>query len=191
VTNKTNTDLHVVFRALKFAAAKHANQRRKGGDDIPYINHPIEVAEILTSVAAVCDSDILAAAILHDTIEDTDTHQEEIETQFGPHILSLVMECTDDKNLPKERRKELQIHTAPHKTPQAKLIKLADKISNVRDMGSTPPKDWSLERRRQYLDWSEKVVSGLRGQHHQLDETYDQALAAARARLESEEKNNH
>jgi guanosine-3',5'-bis(diphosphate) 3'-pyrophosphohydrolase len=189
--NTTSTDIQVVFRALKFAAAKHALQRRKGGDDIPYINHPIEVATILSTVAEVCDAEILAAAILHDTIEDTETLENEIETAFGAHVLSLVMECTDDKSLPKERRKEAQIQSSPKKTPQAKLIKLADKISNVSDMGTTPPKTWSLQRRREYLDWTEKVVNGLRGQNKRLDEAYDLALAAARVRLDSDEKDSH
>jgi guanosine-3',5'-bis(diphosphate) 3'-pyrophosphohydrolase len=188
--NQTSTDMQMVFRALKFAAGKHALQRRKGGDDIPYINHPIEVAMILATVAEVDDADILAAAILHDTVEDTETLESEIETEFGAHVLSLVMECTDDTNLPKERRKEAQIQSAPKKTAKAKLIKLADKTSNVGDMGTSPPKTWSLQRRREYLDWTEKVVVGLRGQNKRLDQAYDNALAAARVRLEHDEKEN-
>lgn len=181
-----HTDIELVFRALKFASLKHTRQRRKGGSDIPYINHPIEVATILSTVGSVHDADVLAAAILHDTVEDTDTTPDEIETEFGSHIRKIVMECTDNKELAKHERKRLQIETAPHKSQQAKLVKLADKISNVGAMATLPPADWSLERRREYLDWTEKVVSGLRGQCTALDQLYDSSLERARARLKAD-----
>jgi GTP diphosphokinase / guanosine-3',5'-bis(diphosphate) 3'-diphosphatase len=174
----------MIFSALKFSADKHAKQRRKGPEDTPYINHPIEVAEILINVAAVSDTNTLVAALLHDTIEDTDTRQDELESLFGSSVLALVMECTDDKSLPKAERKRLQVEHAPHKSPQAKLIKIADKISNVRDIVKGPPVDWSLDRIREYLDWSERVVSGLRGENSELDELYDTSLKSARKRLE-------
>jgi GTP diphosphokinase / guanosine-3',5'-bis(diphosphate) 3'-diphosphatase len=174
----------MIFSALKFSADKHAKQRRKGPEDTPYINHPIEVAEILINVAAVSDTNTLVAALLHDTIEDTDTRQDELESLFGSSVLALVMECTDDKSLPKADRKRLQVEHAPHKSPQAKLIKIADKISNVRDIVKGPPVDWSFERIQEYLDWSECVVSGLRGENAELDELYDTSLKSARKRLE-------
>lgn len=174
-----------IFSALKFAADKHAKQRRKGPEDTPYINHPIEVAEILINVGEIGDTDTLVAAILHDTIEDTKTTAEELGSLFGSNVLSLVLECTDDKSLPKAERKRLQVVHAPHKSPKAKLIKIADKISNVKDLVREPPTDWSLDRVREYLDWSERVVSGLRGENAHLDELYDASLKSARKQLET------
>jgi guanosine-3',5'-bis(diphosphate) 3'-pyrophosphohydrolase len=169
-----------LLAALKFASKKHASQRRKGPGDVPYINHPIEVAEILSRVASVEDAEILMAALLHDTVEDTDTTEAEIASLFGDHVAALVMECSDDKSLPKHERKNLQVEHAPHKTPGAKLIKIADKISNINDIANSPPVDWSVQRCREYLDWSERVVAGLRGENPSLDEYYDASLRAAR-----------
>ncbi|HEY9774720.1 MAG TPA: HD domain-containing protein [Planktothrix sp.] len=179
-------DMQLLFRALKFASIKHTKQRRKGSSDIPYINHPIEVATILSTVGSVQDASTLAAAILHDTVEDTDTTPEEIENEFGSDIRKIVMECTDDKTLGKQDRKRAQIETAPHKSGQAKLVKMADKISNVSAMASLPPSDWSLDRRGEYLDWTEKVVHGLRGHCNALDELYDESLNKARERLKAD-----
>src|SRR5687767_6285872 len=110
-------DTAILLRALEFAARKHRDQRRKGCDEAPYINHCIGVANLLTSVAGVTDVTVLAAAVLHDTVEDTDATPEELEAQFGAAVRSLVMECTDDKSLPKQVRKELQVTNAPHKSP--------------------------------------------------------------------------
>lgn len=172
-----------LLAASKFAARKHASQRRKGPGDIPYINHPLEVAHTLADIAGVEDVEILIAAILHDTIEDTDTVAEEIEEHFGGRVLSLVLECTDDKNLPWEERKRLQVVHAADKSPEAKLIKMADKISNVSDLAKAPPAHWPLQRRIEYLDWTESVVAGLRGQSKVLDDMYDRALRFAREQL--------
>jgi len=179
-------DAHRLLRAIRFSADKHRNQRRKDIDKTPYINHPIEVAETLLSVGDPDDLDVVIAAILHDTIEDTETTPEEIETNFGRNVRSLVLEVTDDKNLPKKVRKQLQIENAPHKTPGAKKIKLADKISNLRAIIHFPPADWSLERKIEYLNWSEKVVRGLRGADQKLEELYDQTLTEARKKLSVE-----
>jgi guanosine-3',5'-bis(diphosphate) 3'-pyrophosphohydrolase len=176
----------LILKAVKFSADKHRSQRRKDRDESPYINHPIEVAEMLLRVGQVNDPEIIAAALLHDTIEDTKTTPEEIEKEFGAKVLSLVMEVTDDKSLPKERRKQLQVETAPHKSTGAKHIKIADKISNLRDITHFPPADWSLQRRSEYVDWSERVVAGLRGVNRPLEELYDQTLAEARKRLVEE-----
>ena len=123
------------------------------------------------------------AALLHDTIEDTETFPEEIESCFGVRVLSLVKEVTDDKSLPREVRKQLQIENAVHKSVEAKQIKLADKLCNVRDIGKTPPKDWSKKRQITYIDWAEAVVEGLRGANSKLEEAFDQALASARQSL--------
>jgi guanosine-3',5'-bis(diphosphate) 3'-pyrophosphohydrolase len=176
-----NTGL--LLKAFRFAAGKHRNQRRKDADGTPYINHPIEVVQLLWEVGGVRDIDVLLAAVLHDTVEDTKTRPEEISDRFGENVLSLVMEVTDDKNLPKGERKRLQIVNAPHKSYGAKLIKLADKACNVRDLVTIPPKDWSLKRRQDYLLWGERVVAGLRDTNAALEEYYDHELASGKALL--------
>ena len=172
--------------AINFSAHKHRHQRRKGIDDLPYINHPITVAEMLWSVGQVRDLNTLVGAILHDTLEDTETTPEEIKQLFGDEILSLVQECTDDKSLPKEERKRLQILNAPHKSTSAKQIKLGDKISNVIDISNSPPANWSLQRRLEYLDWAENVVSGLRGANAELEKHFDEAVSKARKKIEAQ-----
>ncbi len=169
-------DVSLLLRAARFAAEKHRDQRRKDSFKAPYINHPIQVAETLSTLGGVDDLNLLIAALLHDTVEDTATSPEEIESHFGADVRSLVMEVTDDKSLPKARRKELQIEHAPHKSQRAKLLKLADKISNVGDILQAPPADWSLERRQEYLLWTAKVVDGLRGTHPVLERRYDELL---------------
>ena len=173
-----------LLTALKFASQKHVQQKRKDAVGTPYINHPIEVAELLSRVGGVSDVEVLIAAILHDTVEDTNTTKNEIADLFGARVASYVMECTDDKTLPKQERKRLQIESASHKSDQAKLIKIADKISNVKDLGESPPKDWELERQRDYLDWTERVVNGLRGINAALDDLYDLTLTSARSKIE-------
>jgi GTP diphosphokinase / guanosine-3',5'-bis(diphosphate) 3'-diphosphatase len=172
-----------LLEAIRFSAEKHRNQRRKDREQTPYINHPIEVVQLLWEVGGVRDVDVLLAAILHDTVEDTDTRPEEIRERFGEQVLSFVMEVTDDKNLPKAKRKRLQIETAAHKSHGAKLIKLADKSCNVRNLVTMPPKDWSLERRQEYLLWTEKVVAGLRGTNAALEGYYDHELASGKMLL--------
>jgi GTP diphosphokinase / guanosine-3',5'-bis(diphosphate) 3'-diphosphatase len=172
-----------LLEAIRFSADKHRDQRRRDSAKSPYINHPIEVVQLLWEVGGVRDSDVLLAAILHDTVEDTDTRPEEISARFGKEVLSLVMEVTDDKSLPKAKRKRLQIETAPHKSYGAKLIKLADKSCNVRNLVTMPPEDWSLERRQEYLLWTEKVVAGLRGTNAALEEYYDHEFASGKLLL--------
>ncbi len=172
-----------ILSALRFAADRHRNQRRKDKEHSPYINHPIEVAECLWRVGEVRELAVLMAAVLHDTVEDTDTTFEELETIFGVEVSDLVKEVTDDKSLPKATRKKLQIEHAPHISSGAKAIKLGDKISNVCDIGRSPPSDWSMERLVEYLDWTEKVVAGLRGVNAGLESRYDEALKEARQRL--------
>jgi (p)ppGpp synthase/HD superfamily hydrolase len=184
--NFNESQFSLFLSAVKFSAHKHRNQRRKGTEASPYINHPITVAEMLWSVGKVRDMNTLVAAILHDTIEDTDTKPEEIETLFGSAVLSLVQECTDDKSLPKAERKRLQILNAPHKSTAAKQIKLADKTSNVRDITNSPPADWSLQRRFEYLDWAENVVLGLRGANAELEKHFDETIQKARTKIAEE-----
>jgi len=168
-------DLALLFRALAFAAHKHRDQRRKDAEASPYINHPIALAEVLAGEGGVAEVEVLAAALLHDTIEDTDTRIEELERAFGARIAGMVMEVTDDKNLPKAERKRLQIVHAAGISPGAKLVKLADKICNLRDVADRPPAQWGLERRREYFEWAKQVIDGLRGIHPALEAAFDAA----------------
>lgn len=165
-------DLPNLLQAISFSAKKHRNQRRKGGDGEPYINHPLEVAHLIANIGKVTDYDILMAAVLHDTVEDTDTSAEELTELFGENVCKMVLEVTDDKSLPKKRRKELQIEHAPHLSIGAKHVKLADKISNVRDILHNPP-DWSKETKVNYIIWAGKVVDGLRGVNQSLEDYFD------------------
>ena len=146
----------LLLRALGFAANKHRDQRRKGAEGSPYINHLIAVAAVLAIEAGVVGEVLLIAAILHDTIEDTDTRFEELENFFGGTAACLVREVTDDKSLRKAERKQLQIEHASRLSPAAKQLKIADKISNIRDITDYPPADWPLTRRREYLTWAEQ-----------------------------------
>lgn len=164
-----------LIEAMDFAARKHRMQRRKDVHASPYINHPIALARLLRIEAGVTDVEVLCAALLHDTVEDTDTTPEELAAKFGRHIADIVAEVTDDKKLPKEVRKQLQVHHAPSLTAKAKLVKLADKTCNLRDMDVSPPAGWSLERRRGYFEWAKQVVDGLRGTHPKLERLFDEA----------------
>ena len=166
-------------RALDFAARKHVHQRRKGELAEPYVNHLSDVARLLAEATKGEDITVVIAGLLHDTIEDTDTTFEELAKEFGPEVAELVSEVTDDKALPKAERKRLQIETAPHKSRRARMIKLADKASNLHSMIMSPPKDWSLERRRDYIDWADKVVAGCRGVNAYLEREF--VLARERA----------
>lgn len=177
-------NLPELLQAASFAAKKHRHQHRKGNDAEPYINHPLEVANLLANVGKIEDYDVLIAAILHDTVEDTETTQEEITKLFGATVGSYVMEVTDDKSLPKARRKELQIEHAPHLSNGAKYIKLGDKISNIRDVSENAPDGWSVERRLEYINWGERVINGLRGVNANLENYFDELISAARVKIE-------
>ena len=163
--------------AIAFAADKHRRQRRKDAEASPYINHPIALARVLTGEAGLTDPILLAAAVLHDTLEDTETTYEELRERFGDAVASVVLEVTDDQTLPKTVRKRLQIEHAAGITRRAKLVKLADKICNVRDVASSPPHDWPLERRREYFDWARAVVDQMRGTQRKLERLFDEAYA--------------
>jgi GTP diphosphokinase / guanosine-3',5'-bis(diphosphate) 3'-diphosphatase len=167
----------MLIGALAFAADKHRNQRRKDAEASPYINHPIMLAKILSVEGGVEDGLVLCAAVLHDTIEDTETSYDELAERFGREIADVVREVTDDKSLPKAERKQLQIDHAPRLSRAAKLVKLADKIANLRDVADHPPSQWPLERRREYFDWAKRVVDGIRGAHDRLEAAFDAAYA--------------
>jgi guanosine-3',5'-bis(diphosphate) 3'-pyrophosphohydrolase len=170
MTEKTDTQL--LIEALKFAALKHKDQRRKDIEASPYINHPIALTDVLANECGICDPEILVAAILHDTVEDTETTADELVEKFGPGVARIVMEVTDDTSLSRAERKKRQIEHAPGLSNKAKAVKLADKISNLRDVAQSPPEGWSLERQQQYFDWAKQVVDGLRGQWPELEEIF-------------------
>jgi len=170
-------DLKRLLKALAFAAHKHRDQRRKDVESSPYINHPIALANILCNEGHVTDTNVICAALLHDTVEDTDTTPEELEREFGGEIRAIVMDVTDDKTLEKAERKQRQIEHAAHISEQAKLVKLADKISNLRDVASNPPTDWDLRRRQGYFEWAKAVIDRLRGVHGPMEALFDEAYA--------------
>jgi guanosine-3',5'-bis(diphosphate) 3'-pyrophosphohydrolase len=173
-------DAALLLRATAFAADRHRKQRRKDEAKTPYINHPIEVASILANVGGVEDVTVLVAALLHDTVEDTGTKPEELRTEFGRQVCGLVVALSDDKSLHKATRKRLQVEHAAHLPPAAKLIKLADKITNVGEVADRPATGWSLERRGEYLDWAERVAAGCRGVNKALEAKFDHELRRAR-----------
>jgi len=177
-----------LLQALKFAAEKHVQQRRKNAKATPYINHPIEVAEHLARVGGISDEDVLIAALLHDTIEDTKTTLTELESVFGSRVAGIVMECTDDRSLEKLERKRLQIVNAPKKSPDAKCVKIADKTCNLASILVDPPKDWSVRRQREYFEWAEQVIQGLVGVNEQLDACARDVLAQGNRMLQVAEQ---
>jgi len=170
-------ELALLLKALTFAARKHRDQRRKDARASPYINHPIALADVLVNEAGVTDVEVLCAALLHDTIEDTETTPGELEREFGRDIADIVVELTDNKMLKKRTRKRMQIAHAASASRQAKLVKLADKICNLRDITARPPANWGVERRREYFDWAKTVVDRLRGTDPKLEAAFDRAYA--------------
>lgn len=169
--------------AVLYAAQQHSEQRRKGHGVMPYVNHVVEVAELVAQVGEVEDLAVLQAAILHDTVEDTETTLDDIEERFGRDVRNLVEEMTDDKNLPKAERKRLQIVHAPEMSDRGKIIKIADKISNIRDIVHRPPPDWTEQRRREYVQWGVDVVAGCRGVNEELERLFDEVIEEARREL--------
>jgi guanosine-3',5'-bis(diphosphate) 3'-pyrophosphohydrolase len=168
------SDLKLLLKALQFSALKHRNQRRKDVDASPYINHPISLASILCNEAHVTDIEVICGALLHDTVEDTETTPEELESEFGPIIKNIVMDVTDDTSLTRQERKQAQIDHAAHISEKAKLVKLADKISNLRDVSANAPENWTLERRQEYFDWAKNVIDKLRGVNPNLESIFDE-----------------
>jgi GTP diphosphokinase / guanosine-3',5'-bis(diphosphate) 3'-diphosphatase len=170
-------DISLILQALAFAARKHSEQRRKGAKASPYINHPIALANVLCNEGGITDVRVICAALLHDTVEDTQTTPQELEEHFGVEIRHIVAEVSDDKSLPKDERKHRQVQHAPNSSHEAKLVKLADKICNLRDLADDPPVKWDLERRKGYFDWAKEVVDQIRGTHPKLEALFDAAFA--------------
>ncbi|MBM4209957.1 MAG: HD domain-containing protein [Gammaproteobacteria bacterium] len=167
-------DFGLVLRAARFAAWKHRDQRRKGRGHLPYINHPLDLADVLWFEGGVRDPAVLAAALLHDTIEDTQTSLQELQGEFGERVARIVMEVTDERSLHWRARKKLQVSRARLASTAARQVKLADKICNLRSMISAPPNGWSIDRQRAYFDWAKDVVDQLRGANPELEARFDQ-----------------
>lgn len=179
----SKSDVGRLLQAALFAADKHREQRRKGARATPYVNHPLAVADRLTRIGGIDGVTILMAAILHDTIEDTETTADELASLFGPRVSALVVELTIDKLPPWQERKRVEIEQAPRLSVPARLIKLCDKASNVSDTADNPPPEWTLQRRRDYLAFAKLVVDGCRGLNAALDADFDRELAAAKRQI--------
>jgi len=171
----TQEEFGAFIEALTFAARKHRHQRRKDDAASPYINHPIALVGVLCNEAGIHQTEVLCAALLHDTVEDTETSAEELARAFGTAIAEIVLEVTDDKSLPKAARKRIQVERAGQASHAARLVKLADKICNLRDLVRTPPVGWDLARRQAYFDWALAVVDQMRGTHARLEALFDAA----------------
>jgi hypothetical protein len=169
----------LVLKAADAAARWHVHQRRKGPAEEPYINHLIEVAMLVADATGGSDTNLVIAALLHDAIEDSEVPRELIAENFGDDVASIVLEVTDDKSLPKATRKLKQIETAATKSPRAKMLKLADKTSNLRAIAASPPSDWTVKRRKNYVEWAREVAKGLRGVNRKLEEQFEAAAHAA------------
>lgn len=179
----SDSRLTLLTRAADFAARAHVAQHRKGLAEEPYVNHLTEVATLLAQATGGEDAELIAAAYLHDTLEDTATRYEDLVAQFGPDIARLVGEVTDDKSLPKVERKRLQVETVTKKSARAQLLKVADKTSNVRALVSSPPAGWSKTRLLEYIEWAEAVVSQVRGRNPILDAEFIAARDTARREI--------
>jgi guanosine-3',5'-bis(diphosphate) 3'-pyrophosphohydrolase len=188
----TNNHTPAILAAAHFAAEKHANQKRKGKAGEPYINHLLEVAQLVSAVLAKPDTNLVIAALLHDSIEDAGVTKDELALRFGLDVADLVAEVTDDKSLPKMERKRLQVQNAPKKSVRAQIIKLADKISNLRAILSSPPADWDFQRKRDYFAWAQQVVGGLaapdptlKAEFDSIVRKFDEAAEQTRRHLET------
>ncbi len=177
-------DILSMTKALDFAASKHTDQRRNGEREEPYINHLAEVARALADATDGDGLELVLAGLLHDTIEDTETTYDELVSEFGTVVADLVTEVTDDKSLEKTERKRRQVETAPSKSDRAKMIKIADKTSNLQSMIESPPSDWSPERKAGYFEWAAEVVAGCRGVNAKLEGWFDDAYASGTTTLE-------
>ena len=174
----------LILKAARFAAYKHRNQRRKDEERTPYINHPISVAKIISEIGKIEDPEVLAAALLHDTLEDTDTTEDELIDKFGERVCSLVQEVTDDKTLPKLERKQRQIDHAKEISGDAAIIKLGDKIANITDIINTPPTDWDSNRRLEYFEWAEKVINNCPRVNTSLEKYFKDSIKKGREKLQ-------
>ena len=171
--------MNLVLKATQFAALKHCDQRRKDGKT-PYIIHPISVAMILAEIGSIEDLEILSAALLHDTLEDTDTSAHELEKYFGSRVRIIVEELTDNDMLTFSQRKQMQIDNAPYLSKDATLVRIADKISNVSDVIENPPPEWNQKRCNKYVDWAEAVMNNCQKVNQDLENHFFELLTEYR-----------
>ena len=164
-----------IFKALEFASIKHSHQKRKG---IPYINHPIQVAHLLIKCLHNPTTEIIVSALLHDTLEDTNTNSDELKDRFGDKVLHLVEEVSDNMKLSSLKRKKLQITHAHKLSAEAGYIKIADKTCNIRDMLTTKI-NWTRKRKITYIEWAGKVISRISDKHKELVEEFKNAVKEA------------
>ncbi|KAL7753624.1 hypothetical protein RI367_000555 [Sorochytrium milnesiophthora] len=190
-TSPYDLPLVCLLKAINFAAIKHRRQTRKDSDRTPYINHPIGVAHILAVDGGVLDVGVLEAAVLHDTIEDTDTTEQELREHFGDRVTGIVLECTDDKTIRWEDRKQRQIDSAPHKSIEARQLKLADKLYNLRDLCRQVPVGWTSQRVQGYFVWAKKVTDGCRGANEALERQLDELYRSGTFTFEGKQYKSH
>lgn len=181
--DKNMKDLIAVVEAAHAAARWHTHQRRDGAAAEPYVNHLLEVASLVAEATGGEDPNLVIAALLHDAVEDQDVSPAFIAETWGEDVARLVMEVTDDKALDKAMRKRLQVESAPHKSERAKVLKLADKTANLRAIAASPPVDWSMQRRLEYLAWARDVAKALRGVNPGLEAEFDRAASDAEASI--------
>ena len=168
-----------VLKAADASARWHVHQRRKGAAEEPYVNHLLEVASLVAEATDGKDPELVIAALLHDAIEDQEVPRGIIVEVWGEGNAKLVEEVTDEKALPKEDRKRKQVESASKKSDRAKILKLADKTSNLRAITASPSKEWSVKRRLEYVEWARQVVDGLRGANSWLEAQFDKAADVA------------
>ena len=168
-----------VLRAADAAARWHVHQRRKGAAGEPYVNHLLEVATLVAEATDGNDPDLVIAALLHDSIEDQEVPRGIIANEFGEGVAKLIEEVTDDKSLDKQERKQLQVINTDKISTRAKILKLADKTSNLRAIAASPPPDWSVKRRLEYVEWARKVANGLAGVSEWLEREFTEAAKEA------------
>ncbi|MFC0220732.1 HD domain-containing protein [Pseudochelatococcus lubricantis] len=174
-----STNVLGLTRALVYAAEAHANQRRKGAAQEPYINHLIEVLDLVARATGGEDGELLIAALLHDVVEDTPISAEELAAAFGARVARIVIENSDDMTLPKDERRRQRIAAMAHKSPEARIVKTADVISNLRAIAVSPPAGWAMDRRLGYLEGCRQLIDAGRGANAVIETLFDQTAADA------------
>ena len=165
-------DLTLVLKAAFFSGEKHKKQRRRDADETPYINHPLEVAYILLEEGGITDAPTLAAALLHDTLEDTDTTREELAMIFGHEISNLVVELTDLDSVLPDQKKQRELERAYNLSDKAKRVKIADKTANIRDLATMPPKNWDIKRQIEYFNFAKKIAEATASASPELEKVF-------------------
>ena len=171
---------NLITKAEAYARQNHEGQFRKGEAQEPYVTH---VAEVASRVARYGGSEsAIAAAWLHDVVEDCDPEIEDIENLFGSKVAKIVAEVTDDKSLSKQDRKARQVKNAPYKSEEACLVKWADKICNLLSIANSPP-PWDKARKMEYIEWAREVASGLPYSTSTTRQEFEDAIGKALSKV--------